>query len=1128
MDSTNTARKRFSDSLTKVRNHRTDSLEAVRKYKNSNRYKDSVADARAHVADSIREERQMVMTMEREERQRITDSVTSIRQRSMDSLKTVQKRRSDSLEVVRKYKESRRYSDSVGVVRERRMDSLTAMRKHINDSIASVRKRITDSTSASRKHILDSTTAARKVISDSLTAARKVKTDSLAVVKEKREKQQKQAAKDREKKLALAAEIKFKSKQEAWNNKKMLKKKWSVPRQVIQNSFTRYNYYFNASNKMKEATANMQRVNRENLDSFIALYPFNPDRDSAQIAPDMDSVIRKVSLGIQIHDPRTKWADDLYLLLGQAYYYKGDYKNASNSFRYIIGMEQRVKKKKGSGSAPRPKGQAPSIVQEEKESALDFLKHKSVNNEAILWLSRTFVQMGQPEGGEAVLDMVASDPKFPENMKGELAMAKAYLALNNGNIKDAAPQLQIAANDPYLDNEQRQRAAYLSAQIFQQENDYTASTDNFQKVVDLHPNIEMDFYARKNMAMNAINSGEKREESISSLKKILKDYKYAGYYEQVYFILGRLSSKSGQNDEAIAYLQKSVSSAKTTKKQKAISFAALGDIYYHTGDYVSAKNYYDSSALLAKNAPDDNSVMEAVRLSNALTTVTGPYLTIKTNDSLLALASLSEKEQRSAIREHLRTLIRAREDSLFNAENGGVNSVAQNEGNMNIGGGGGWYFANSTQMTKGKNEFKRVWGNRPLVDNWRRMSEIGFVSTSNNSQEPTEVEDENGLLYDENGLPTEESLLAMLPRDAERQQKIHRQIQKAYVDLSDAYIMQLEDYNLADRALDTLDVRYKDHADKARELYLRYIMSMRMNQVQEARSYAQQIQIQYPNSEYATLVKPTEDNIGLPTNSNLKETVANYYDATYSLLMQRQFTEVLQRISTARQLYKDKKYEKRFAVMEGVALAGAGNFAKADTLLNNFIKGNGKDTLVAWAEEVLKYVNKNKPVAPKVDSLSMKTKIDTAVTKAPPIVNTNTNLGGTVEIAKPTGEVPKMYAYKPDAEHYVLISFPGMDARAMGMKAAVGDLNSFKFKNDNLSSGIDMLSQKDGVVVVKKFSNAAQAKGYIETLKATGQLFREYQSSEYQLFSISASNYQKLLNDHSIPQYLNFYKFYYK
>ncbi len=1126
-DSTTAARKRVADSIAAVRDRRADSMAAVRSYKESRRYKDSVEKERTARLDSVRTEREQIVAAQKAERDRISDSVSAIRDAIRDSIKIVQTRRSDSLMAIKKYRESKRYTDSVDFVRQKRADSMATARKHINDSTTAFRQKVRDSTLASRKQILDSTVAARKVITDSLTALRKVRADSLADRREKREKLAKDALKKREQKMNLALEMKIQSKQKAWSNEKMLKKKWSAPRQLVQNSFTRYNYYFNAHNKMREADANMERVGKENLDSFIALYPFNPNLDSALIAPDMDSIIHKVSLGIQIHDPRTKWADDLYLLLGQAYYYKGDYKNASTAFRYIIGMEDRYKKKKSSSGSSKKKEQV-SILEEEKESAFDFLKHKSVNNDAILWLSRTFVRAGQPENAEAVLDLVASDPKFPENLKGRLAMEKAFLMLHDNNMKAAGTQLQTAADDPYLPDDQRQRAAYLGAQILQAQNEYAASTENFQKALDLHPAIEMDFYARKNIAINAMASGEARDESISSLKKILKDYKYTNYYEQVYFLLGQLSSKSGKSDEALVYLQKSISSPKSTKKQKAISFAALGDIHYLNGDYVAAKSAYDSSSMLFKYAPDDKSVIEASRRSGALASVTGPYLTIKNQDSLLAMSLLPEKEQRAIIRKHLKDLQRQREDSIFNAENAGLNNVNQNQNDFNQGGGAGWYFANATQMKKGQNEFKRIWGNRPAVDNWRRMSAIGFVSNGGNNTSDEELTDENGLALDENGLPTEDALLSLLPTSPEQKEKANKMIQKAYVDLSDAYITELEDYQLADRALDTLDVRYKQHEDKDRALYLHYLMSVRLSKIPESRSYAEQIKLQFPNSQYAALVKPTEDGAGLPTNSILQETVGNYYDATYALLIQRQFSEVLERVKTGRQRYKDPRYDKRFRVMEGVAYAGAGNYAQADTLLRDFIKGNANDTLRAWAESVLEYVNKNKPVTPKIDTgKKVVNVIDTNTVKAPPVVNVN-KIDEKVEIAKPTAEVPPIYAYKPDNEHYVIVSFPGKDARATTMMSAIGDYNTFKHKAANLTSSIDMLAVKEGVVVTKKFANAATAKEYMNGLKATSQVFREYQSSEYQVFMISASNYQKLLADHSVSQYLNFYKFYYK
>ena len=34
---------------------------------------------------------------------------------------------------------------------------------------------------------------------------------------------------------------------------------------------------------------------------------------------------------------------------------------------------------------------------------------------------------------------------------------------------------------------------------------------------------------------------------------------------------------------------------------------------------------------------------------------------------------------------------------------------------------GDWYFYNTSVKSKGFNEFKRVWGKRQNVDNWRRI-----------------------------------------------------------------------------------------------------------------------------------------------------------------------------------------------------------------------------------------------------------------------------------------------------------------------------------------------------------------------------------------------------------------------
>ena len=678
LDSTTAARKRASDSLAAIRKYRsskhyqdsvakarkamvkngptantvdksarkktTDSLNAIRKYKESKHYKDSVARARQQKLDETKAMQKARLDSLKAARKKISDSTLAERNERTDSLRKVQKERSDKLAAIRKYRESKRYKDSVAIMRQTRMDSIRLARKEFSDSLIAVRKANSDKMKADRKHFTDSVTAVRKKSLDSMKAVRKVHTDSLAKVKAKRDKELKEKQKNNENKLDLALKIKIEKKHKAWSNESMLKKRWGIPRREIQNTFTRYNYYFNADKKMDEALVNMQRVRKENYDSLIALFPFNPDRDSASIAQDMDSIIHKVSVGIQIHDPRTKWGDDLYLLLGEAYYYKGDYQNAITAFRYTISIyEQNRKKPKES-----KKGDGPSILEEDKKSFLDFLKHQSVHNEAILWLARTFTQVNETGNAESVLDLVESDPNFPKDLVGQLAVEKAYVKLKQGDYKAAGTELSIASNDNNLPNLTRQRAAYLAGQINEMRNGDSAAIENYKQVLDLHPKIEMDFYARKHMALAIIESGAKQDEIVSSMKGLLKDGKYAPYYEQIYYILGLLALKSNNDAEAITYLTKGIKAPKATKKQKAISFAHLGTLYYNAEDYIAAKHAYDSAVAYSKYVSGDEEVNLAMRRSPVLGDVTGPVTTIRTQDSLLALASLSDKRTKSS------------------------------------------------------------------------------------------------------------------------------------------------------------------------------------------------------------------------------------------------------------------------------------------------------------------------------------------------------------------------------------------------------------------------------------------------------------------------------------------------
>jgi tetratricopeptide (TPR) repeat protein len=1178
-DSARDARQHHTDSLTAARKKTADSLEAARKYKSSKHYQDSVSKTRTAKADSIKNARTAAIKAQTAARKKVTDSLAAIRkyhdskhyrdsvaksrQRHMDEIKAVQKAHMDSLKLarkistdsamavrkahtdslkkiqtersekmaaIRKYRESKRYKDSVAIIKQARLDSIRIARKAFSDSLAVVRKANAENLKEMRKHMTDSIAAVRKKSMDSLKLVRKTRTDSLTKVREKKEKVAKDKQKANENKLDLALKLKIEKKHKAWSNESMLKKRWGVPRREIQNTFTRYNYYFNADRKMDEALLNMSRVRKENYDSLIALFPFNPDRDSSSIAPDMDSIIHKVSVGIQIHDPRTKWGDDLYLLLGEAYYYKGDYQNAIIAFRYTVSIYEQNKKKPKESKTN--KGEGPSILEEDKKSILDFLKHQSVHNEAILWLARTFTQINQVGNAESVLDLVEADPNFPKSLVGRLALEKAFVKLKQGDLKAASAQLSLAAADNNLSDMQRERCAYLAGQIFELRNEDSAAIANYEQTLDLHPKIDLDFYAHKHEAYAVMASGMDPKSTVSTLKGMLKDGKYAPYYEQIYYILGLLAIKSNNNAEAITYLEKGIKAPKATKKQKAISFAHLGTIYYAREDYINAKHAYDSAAAFSKYAGDDDEVALALRRAPVLGDIAGPVGIIHTQDSLMALASLSDREQKLAVRRYIKMLEDRRADSIYRAENSGVQAAEQagNNGEEQI---ATWYFSNPQQLQQGYNDFKRKWGNRPLTDNWRRIASVGFVSNANPTDNNVAAVDSGGaeLDVDENGIPTEESLLAMIPNTDQQKDRAKRLEQRAYIDLANAYIRQLEDYPPALKAMDTLDVRYPQHEHKAQELYLRYLVALRQNRMDEARGMGAQLLKLYPGSQYAELVRPsTEDNASAKEDN---ESIQTYYDQTYSLLQQRQYTEVLQRVRVARKKYASPRYNGKLTILEASALVGQGEYKPADTMLREFMKVNTSDSLHDWAEAVLKYIDRNKPKelppAPMADSAKKTANnipampSDTMAVKRANNVKPNPDMANAIRMSP-----PDKYTYKPQDEHYCIFVFPGYEARSMGVKAAITDFNTFKYTDKKLTVTIDMLNAGLGVLVIKKFPNANEAKAYMNALKATTQIFREYKPTDYKVLIISSINYLKLLADKSDGPYSVFYAENYK
>src|SRR6476620_8342844 len=183
-------------------------------------------------------------------------------------------------------------------------------------------------------------------------------------------------------------------------SEKTTEKKFKIPRRVIQNTVTHYNWFFNANQRLNEV---LERAKLQHKDDFTQLLPFyNYSLETtARDSMDLDSVIYKANAGILIHDLRNAWIDNLLMLMGKAYYFRNQLDSAYMTFQYI-NYAYSPKDADGYdipiGSNANEGGNALSISTKENNTLIKkAFSDPPSRNESFLWQIRTWIANGQIE-----------------------------------------------------------------------------------------------------------------------------------------------------------------------------------------------------------------------------------------------------------------------------------------------------------------------------------------------------------------------------------------------------------------------------------------------------------------------------------------------------------------------------------------------------------------------------------------------------------------------------------------------------------------------------------------------------------------------------------------------------------
>ncbi|HEY4290934.1 MAG TPA: hypothetical protein VGN00_27725, partial [Puia sp.] len=377
-------------------------------------------------------------------------------------------------------------------------------------------------------------------------------------------------------------------------------KKFKKSRRFIQNTITHYNYYFNANEKLKMI---LERAKSQFRDDYTRLLPFYNYTLEATLAQkrELDSIIYKCTAGILIHDTRNDWIDNLYLLIGKAYYLKKDFDSAYITLQFLNfafapkesdGYDKPI----GSNANEEEGGNANIVSTIEKRNILQrALSLPPSRNDALIWTVRTYIAKEQFGEASALIEVLSHDPEFPARLVPNLNEVRA-LWFYKRSIYDSAAVYLEKALPAATTREEDARWEYLIAQLYERVgNSFEAKTFYERTITHTYDPI-LEIYARLNaIRQNKEGAADFIARNIQALARMAHRDKYESYRDIIYYTAAQMELERNNTPGAESFLLQSVHYAtQTNSLQRNRSFLQLANLSFDEKKYRAARNYYDS------------------------------------------------------------------------------------------------------------------------------------------------------------------------------------------------------------------------------------------------------------------------------------------------------------------------------------------------------------------------------------------------------------------------------------------------------------------------------------------------------------------------------------------------------
>jgi len=840
-------------------------------------------------------------------------------------------------------------------------------------------------------------------------------------------------------------------------------KKNTAVRRAYHNLNSHFNAYFNGNEALKEGISNLSNAHIDNYTQIISIFPEGSQKDVMGITPLMDRAIEKAYKVIAKHSMEfkgveyVKWIDDSYLMIGKASFYKQDYDKAN--------------------------------------STLDFITKKYNKNperfDAYLWLARTSIaknKLSKTGSYLAIVEKAQEEGKLLKQTKKLLPLVQADYNIKSGNYEASIDNLKNAIS-LNKSKKQRIRLMFVMAQVFQKLERNNEALAMYQKILKKNPKYEIAFHARIFAAQCYDANMGSSSAIVKELEKMLKDSKNDDYRDEIYFALANIAFKEKKEKQGIDYLLLSAKYSTVNIYQKAITYLKLGQIFFDKRDYKRAQAFYDTCmTVLPKDFSDYNKVQSRHEVLNDLVL---NITTIETEDSLQRLANMSEAERNAAIDVLIQNYIKEEErkkreerERMAAAQNSNLPNIANANAN--------WYFYNAQTVAFGKSEFRKKWGDRELAPLWRLENKQAIDFDFNDVASDTTSLDDSAKAAKN---PRDRSFyMKDIPLTPEKIAESNKKIEKAYFELGKIYKTELEEFNDAIKAHETLLSRFDTTKYKLETYYFLYSSNKSIKNEERATYYKNLILSKYPESEFAKILSDPEYWTKVASQKSVGE---QYYEKTYMTFLTGNYQKVVYQSDSALSVFKEISLIGRFDFLKALSL---GKIYGNDTLLAkmNSISSRYTGDIKQRADDIIAYLGGD-------NTEVSDNKTDNANAKVQEI-------------------------YKPADNETIHLFVCLVDAKNINLnkiKAAFSDFNNTYFSSDNLSVSSLYLSDTRMMISVSHFKTKTNGLTYLRFTKNDRGIVDIIANSNPVTFIISTDNYPIFYKSKDEQHYLDFFNRYY-